>query len=336
MFDFAELDALPGVERTMISMAGREVPAELLAPCDALILPTAMNHLPRSSLAQAERLTLVARLAVGYDRIDVAACTEAGILVTVAPDTVRRPMASAAIAYLLALTLKLFQKDRVIRENRWDDHYDHVGIGLAGKTFGLVGLGNIGREVLTLAKPFSMRHLVFDPYVAPASVPARLGAELVELDDLLADSDFVCVTCPLTPETRGLLDARRIALLKPTAFLINIARGPIVVEAALIAALREGRIAGAALDVFEQEPLDPGNPLVAMENVILTPHAIGRTEEWFLHGARAAAATVGAVSRGRRPPHVVNPDVLENPRLVAKLRAHRRRAGRLESLSRAR
>jgi D-3-phosphoglycerate dehydrogenase len=332
LFDFSELDALPGVERELLAMEIGEVPGDLLTDLDALILPTAMNRVPASSLVGAERLTLIARLAVGYDRIDVETCTEQGIFVTVAPDTVRRPMASAAIMYMLALTLKLPQKDRVIRERRWDDHFGHTGVGLVGKTLGVVGVGNIGLEVLRLAEPFSLRHLASDPYVDPRRIPKRLRTELVELDALLADSDVVVVTCPLTPATRGLLDERRIGLLKQRAFLINIARGPIVDQRALTRALQEERIAGAALDVFEREPIADDDPLIELDNVILTPHAIGRTEEWFVNGARAAAAAVGSVSHGRHPPHVVNPAVLASPRLEEKLRRYRRRV-RMPSLS---
>jgi D-3-phosphoglycerate dehydrogenase len=334
LFDFSELDAQPGIERELLEMEIGEVPRELLEDLDALILPTAMNRLPAASLAHADRLTLVARLAVGYDRIDVDACNEQGIFLTVAPDTVRRPMASAAIAYLLALTLKLPQKDRVIRERRWDDHFGYTGVGLVGKTLGVVGVGNIGLEVLRLAEPFSMGHLAFDPYVDRERLPKRLRVELVDLDTLLAQSDAVVLTLPLTQQTRGLIDGPRLGLLKPSAYLINIARGPIVDQAALTRALAERRIAGAALDVFEQEPLADDDPLIDLDNVILTPHAIGRTEEWFVNGARAAANAVGAVAHGRRPPHVVNPAVLRNPRLEEKLRRHRRRSRALVAPSR--
>jgi len=235
-------------------------------------------------------------------------------------------MATAAIAFLLSLTLKLREKDRVIREDRWADEVDHLGVGLVGRTLGVVGLGNIGREVLRLAEPFSMRHVAHDPYVDPARVPKRLRTELVPLDDLLARSDFVCVTCPLTLETRHLLDERRLGLLKPSAFLVNIARGPIVDQDALVRVLAERRIAGAALDVFDEEPLPSGHPLTSLDNVILTPHSIGRTDERFTNGARTAADVVGAVAGGGRPPFLVNRAVLANPRLRTKLREYRRRS----------
>jgi phosphoglycerate dehydrogenase-like enzyme len=326
LFDFGALDEIPGVEWEVFETESRELGPEVGARYDALVLATAIFHVDRRTLADADRLTLIARLGVGYDRIDLPACTEAGILLTVAPDAVRRPMATAAIGFLLSLTLKLQEKDRVIREDRWADEIDHLGVGLVGRTLGMVGLGNIGREVLTLAEPFSMRHIAHDPYVDPARVPKRLRTELVPLDDLLAQSDFVCVTCPLTPETRHLLDERRLGLLKPSAFLINIARGPIVDQDALVRVLTERRIAGAALDVFDPEPLPSGHPLTKLDNVMLTPHSAGRTDERFTNGARTAVAVVGAVSRGRRPPYVVDPTVLANPRLRGKLREYRRRS----------
>lgn len=327
LFDFEALDRAPHIDWEILEPS-RELSADAASGYDAVILATGLAHVTRETLAGANRLLLLARLGVGYDRIDVPACTDAGVCVTVAKDAVKRPMATAAIAFLLALTLKLPQKDRLVREGRWEDESDQLGVGLVGRTFGLIGLGNIGREILRLAAPFSMRHLTHDPYLGPADVPTRLRTELVGLDELLSRSDFVCVTCPLTPETRGLLDAEKLSLLKESAFLINIARGPIVDQQALAELLSAGRIAGAALDVFEQEPIEPTSPLLALDNVILSPHGIGRTDERFLHGSRAAAATVLAVARGAKPPSLVNPEVWRSARLRSKLRARR-------SLSRA-
>ena len=331
LFDFSAFDAEPGIEWEFLPPADPEIAPDVPARYDALVLPTARCYLTRRSLVDAERLTLVARLAVGFDKIDIDACTEAGVIVTVAPEAVRRPMATAAMGFLLALTLRIPQKDRLVREGRWADEVHHLGTGLVGRTLGVIGLGNIGREILRLAAPLSMHHLASDPYVDPPSIPKRLRVDLVPLEELLSRSDFVCVTCPLTPETRHLLDAVKLSLLKSSAYLINIARGPIVDEKALVQALETGQLAGAALDVFEEEPVDGSSPLVALDNVILSPHAIGRTDERFIHGSRAGAAAVLAVARGVRPPHVVNPEAFVNARLRSTLGRNRRR--RAEAVS---
>jgi phosphoglycerate dehydrogenase-like enzyme len=249
-------------------------------------------------------LRLVARLGVGVDNIDVDACTAAGVLVTVTPDSVRRPMASGAMAFVLALAHRLPEMDRHVREGGWD-RFAHVGLGLRGRTLGIVGLGNVGRELATLASGFGLELVASDPFVSQAA-----GVELRELDELLAEADFVVVTCPLTPETRHLLDARRLALMRPTAYLVNVARGPIVDGAALADALRRRAIAGAALDVFENEPPGSEDPLLALDNVILAPHAVGLTDELFRLGGESVSRAVLAVSQGRLPEFPLNPEAL--------------------------
>jgi D-3-phosphoglycerate dehydrogenase len=222
------------------------------------------------------------------------------------------------MTFVLALAHKLLVKDRLTREGRWAEKLHHMGMGVTGRTLGVVGLGNIGREVFVLARPFGMRHLGHDPYANPADL-APLGVECVGLEALLSASDFVCVCCALTPQTRHLINAERLALMKPTAYLVNVARGPIVDQVALTAALRERRIAGAGLDVFEKEPIDPGDPLLALDNVILAPHAICWTDENFLGNGRSACASLLEVAAGRVPTHVVNRAVIDHPALREKL-----------------
>ncbi|MBM4436363.1 MAG: dehydrogenase [Actinobacteria bacterium] len=226
---------------------------------------------------------------------------------------------------LLALAGKLTRKDRAIRGGRWQDKRVHTGLGLAGKTLGIIGLGNTGADVVRLVAPFGMRCLAHDPY-ADRALAGALAVTLVDMTTLLRESDFVSVNCPLNEQTRHLLGAAELALMRPRAYLINTARGPIVDQADLTAALSAGRIAGAGLDVFEREPIAPDDPLLQLENVILAPHNLCWTDECFLGNVAAACAGVLQVAHGNPPPHLVNPAVLERAGFQAKLRRLRARA----------
>jgi D-3-phosphoglycerate dehydrogenase len=265
------------------------------------------------SLAGVDRLKVIARFGVGYDNIDVEACTRRGVILTITPDGVRRPVAAAVMTFLLALTHKLLIKDRLTREGRWAEKLDHMGQGITGRTLGIVGLGNIGRDVLRLAAPFELRCLAFDPHVNAEDV-RFLNVDLVSLEDLMRQSDYVAICCALTPETHHLIDETRLLLMKPTSYLINVARGPIVDQRALARSLQERWIAGAGLDVFEQEPIDPADPLLKLDNVIVAPHAICWTDECFLNIGRNACQSLLDAAAGRRPKHVVNPAAFEHPR----------------------
>ena len=269
------------------------------------------------SLGPADRLSLIARVGVGLDRIDLAECTRRGVLVTTAPDGVRRPLAAGTMALVLALAHRVVQRDRRMRAGWWH-RQELPGVGLRGRTLGAIGLGNVGRELCLLAVPFGLRIVAADPYVGETPD----GVELVELDELLRRADFVVCLCPLTEQTRGLLDARRLALMKPTAVLVNVARGPIVDQVALTEALRDRRIAGAALDVFEQEPIDPDDPLLQLDNVILSPHAVALTDEAFSGTGRSACQAILALARGEVPRYLANPEALDHPRLRERLHAH--------------
>jgi phosphoglycerate dehydrogenase-like enzyme len=207
-------------------------------------------------------------------------------------------------------------KDRLTRSGRWDERMDNMGMGLTGRTLGVVGAGRIGKELLRMARVFDLKLLAADPYVNAVEL-GYVGARKVDLDTLLRESDFVVSIPLLNEETRHLIGAAQFALMKPTAYFINVSRGPVVDEPALIAALQAGRIAGAALDVFEQEPVDPANPLLKMDNVIVTPHSLCWTDECFHNMASTGLASiVDALSR-RVPEFVVNRDVLEHPRVRA-------------------
>jgi D-3-phosphoglycerate dehydrogenase len=298
LYDLALLDEPDAVEWEFLPGPTAELSPEHIAGYDALLCFTA--RVTRRTLEGADRLKLIARLGVGYDNIDVDACTEKGILLTITPDGVRRPMASGAMAFVLALAHRIPEKDRHLRAGGWD-RFAHPGVGLHGRTLGLLGLGNVGRDIVSLAAPFEVRCIAHDPYVAEDE-----SVELVSLETLFRASDFLVVVCPLTDDTRGLVNAGRIASMKPTAFVVNVARGPIVDQRALVDALRERRIAGAAVDVFEDEPVDAGDPLLGLDNVILTPHAVGLTDEIFRESGRSACRSVLAVAEGRVPDYVVN------------------------------
>ena len=225
-----------------------------------------------------------------------------------------------ALTFVLALAGKLMLKDRLTRTGRWDERMDHMGMGLTGRTLGVVGAGRIGRELLRMARVFDLKLLAADPYVNAVEL-GYIGARKVDLPTLLRESDFVVAIPLLNAETRHLIGAPQFALMKPSAYFVNVSRGPVVDEPALTAALRAGRIAGAALDVFEQEPVDPANPLLAMDNVIVTPHSLCWTDECFHNMAATGLASIVDALSGRAPEFVVDRAVLEHPRVKAWLAA---------------
>jgi phosphoglycerate dehydrogenase-like enzyme len=229
---------------------------------------------------------------------------------------------------MLALTGKLMIKDRLAREAAagFAKRSDHMGVGLVGRTLGSVGIGNIGAELFRMAKPFDMRFIAHDPF-ADSTVVAELGIELVALDDVFRQADIVSVSCPLTAQTRHLVNAERLALMKPSAFLINTARGPIVDQKALTKVLQEGRIAGAGLDVLEQEPPDVDDPILKLDNVILSPHALCWTDQCFSGNGAADVKAVLDVQHGRNPRGVVNRQVLDMNLWKARLDTFGRRFG---------
>jgi phosphoglycerate dehydrogenase-like enzyme len=237
------------------------------------------------------------------------------VAVTNTPAGVRRPVATAILALVLAVTGRLTVKERLARQGPagWAQVTRHNGVGLTGKTVGTLGLGNIARDMVRLMTPLDVRFLAHDPY-ANAAAAATLNVELVGIEDLFRRSDILCVNTPLTPETRRLVSAGLIALMKPTAYLINTARGGVVDQAALTAALREGRIAGAGLDVFEKEPLPADDPILQLDNVVVTPHALCWTDELYAGCGRECLGYVVDVMEGRVPAALLNRDVLQHPR----------------------
>lgn len=307
-FDLAPLYAATNVEVEFLE-SRNPLQAEQLEDFDALILLT--HRFSSESVPKSGRLSVIARFGVGYDTVDVSACTRAGIALVITPDGVRRPVAVSVITLMLALTGKLMVKDRLTRmaPDGFNQRSEHMGVGLVGRTLGSLGIGNIGAEVFRMARPFDMKFIAHDPF-ADKKVAEELGIELVSIEELFSRADVLSVSCPLSEETRHIVNAERIALMKPTAYLINTARGPIVDQKALTKALQERRIAGAGLDVLEQEPPDPSDPILTLDNVILAPHALCWTDQCFAGNGAADVRAVLDVQHGREPRGVVNREVL--------------------------
>jgi D-3-phosphoglycerate dehydrogenase len=307
------LDDAPNIEWEYLPKKVAEIGPDEAATYDAIYVNAA--RVPAAAVARADcRLKVVARHGVGYDSVDVAAMTAAGVLVTNTPAAMPRPVATIALTFILALAGKLVLKDRLTRSGRWHDRMDNMGTGLTGRTLGVIGAGRIGKELLRMAATFDLKLIAADPYASSVEL-AYIGARKVDLDTLMAESDFIVVAALLDEGTRHLVGAKQFARMKQTACFINVARGPIVDEKALITALQEGRMAAAATDVFEQEPVDPANPLLAMDNVIVTPHSLCWTDECFHNMASIGLASIVDALSGKCPEFVVNREVLAHARL---------------------
>ena len=315
---------LPGIEwEAMPALPGNLATPEALDRYDAIF--TLAMRVTRESLAGVRRVALIARWGVGYDRLDVAALTAADVLLAITPNAVRTPVAEAILTLILALAKNLRAQDRVTREGRWRNALPSMGRNLRGQVLGSIGYGNIGREMFRLAEPFGFaRRIASDPYVPPASA-ASSGVALVSLEEALRDSDYLAINCPLNDETRGLIGESELRLMKPTACLVNTARGHIVPEAVLLRALREGWIAAAGLDVWEQEPPPANHPFFELENVVVAPHALAWTQELARDNGREACDNILAVARGELPSAIVNREVLDRPGFRAKLARYGRR-----------
>jgi phosphoglycerate dehydrogenase-like enzyme len=268
--------------------------------------------------AGARDLVVIGRSGAGYDKIDVDACTENDVALFNAPHALNHSTASSALLFMLALAKRLPEQERVARTGHWERQAAVMGGELQGRTLGIVGLGHSGRELVRLVTPFQMHVLAYSPHADPDEA-RRLGVELTTLDDLLRRSDFVSLHCRLDAATHGLIGEPQLALLKPGAYFINVARGELVDHAALVAALRERRIAGAGLDVFAVEPLPPDDPLLELDNVIVTPHWSASTTDVWQATGRAMTEGMLRAACGQVPENVVNPAVLDRPGFQAKL-----------------
>src|SRR5215467_100711 len=262
-------------------------------------------------LQAAPKLRIAANVAVGFDNIDVAACTKRGVVATNTPGVLDETTADFAWTLLMAVGRRLLEGDVLARSGNWKgwDLDQLVGKDVWGKTLGIVGFGRIGRAMARRASGFQMKVIYTDAVRATPNVEKELGAEFREMNPLLAEADFISVHTPLLPETRGLFNAEKFGRMKRTAYLINTARGPVVNENDLVAALESGKIAGAALDVFEKEPaIHPG---LRRANVVLAPHIASASLETRTKMACMAAESVVALLQGRSPANVLNPEVLK-------------------------
>jgi D-3-phosphoglycerate dehydrogenase len=271
------------------------------------IIIRANGRVTRRLMEAAPKLKVVARHGTGVEAIDRKAAHELGITVVNSPAANFESVAEQCLAFMLILGKRIREADLAIRAGDWDSRYRLIGIELFGKTLGLVGFGRIGQRVAEMAhRALSMSILYYDLVEYP-QVESSLGAERVSLDDVLKKSDFVSIHVPLVPETHGLIDTKALKKMKPQSFLINSSRGPVVVQKALLKALKERWIAGAGLDVYDPEPLPADDPLLSLDNVILSPHMAGHTDE-ALYRMAQVAEDVMRVIEGQEPEYPVRWD----------------------------
>jgi phosphoglycerate dehydrogenase-like enzyme len=315
-FGLEVLDAQRGIHHRPFAEHRAEIDPTQIGDANAVIVlsPRVTAH----SLSNAKNLLAIGRFGVGFDSVDVEACTAADVALVTAVGAVDRSVAEATLGWMLALAHQVFLKDRLVREARWAERGNYMGRELRDRRLGIVGLGGIGRALVELLRGFGMKApMAYDPYVDPALASAT-GVDLVTLERLMAESDFVSVHCPLNEKTRNLLGRRELALMKKDAYLINTARGGIIDEEALFEVLADRRIAGAALDCFVGEPLTAPHRFGQFEHVILAPHSIAWTDEMFRDIGRTICGSMVEMALGRRPRGVINPTVLEQPGFQSK------------------
>ncbi len=310
----AALEVLTQQAEVTIRPEDRPFPSEEFAKAaqDAEGLLVAGARVTEEVLKSATRLRAISNAGVGYDNIDLAGCNARRIPVTNTAGVLEETTADLAFALLIAVARRIPEGDRYVREGHWKEWQWGLlhGADVHHKTLGIYGFGHIGQAMARRGRGFAMRILYYQRHRAPEAIEKEIGAQFVDRETLLRQSDFVSLHTPLTEETRHAIGVRELALMKPTAFLVNTARGKVVDEGALLTALAEGRIAGAGLDVFENEPrLYPA--LETLSNVVLAPHIGSSTAETRFNMAKCAAENLAALLSGRRPANVVNPQVLE-------------------------
>lgn len=304
------VDVLKGATGLAYTAPGQLTRAELLAAvgdADALIIRSA-SKIDAEVLAAAPKLKMIARAGVGVDNVDIPEATKRGVVVMNTPDGNTVSTAEHTFGLMLALARHIPQAHASMREGKWD-RKSYMGVELRGKTLGVVGFGRIGRAVAKRAIAFEMKVIAFDPYIT-ADLAADLGAELVSLDDLFARADFITLHALLTDETREMICSESIAKMKKGVRIVDAARGALINEADLAVAIKSGQVAGAALDVFAQEPPPPDNPLVGLPGVVHTPHLAASTDDaQIVVAVEAAQLVVDALTTGQYR-NVVNPAVL--------------------------
>jgi D-3-phosphoglycerate dehydrogenase len=291
-----------------------EIAAPILAAAHVYQVGAARDELARhfhvdaDLLRRAPNLLIVSSNGAGFDPVDVEACTAAGVIVVNQSGGNAQSVAEHALGMMLTLSKRIIEADRALRREAGVNRNNLVGTEVHGRTIGIVGIGNVGRRIAALCNGLlGMKVLAYDPYLTSAEIAAR-GAEKVELDDLMRRSDYVSINCPLTRESRGMIGASQFGLMQPHAFFITTARGFIHDEDALLAALRDRRIAGAGLDVWAKEPPPPEHPLLQFDNVLASPHTAGVTNEARANMGRIAAEQVLDALDGNRPPRLINPE----------------------------
>jgi len=304
----AALEALDAEVALVAESQWSRLPS-LLERADAVL--NADFRLPASLIARMRQCRVIARFGMGVDNIDVAAATAHGILVANVPAFGAEEVADRALLLLLAAACRLPQSDAGVRNGRWRSGAPALSAQVSGQMLGIVGLGRVGRAIARRAVGFGLQVAACDPFLA-ADAFAEQRVTGLALEQLLSTADFVCLSLPLVPTTRHLIDERRLALMKPSAILINVARGGLVDQPALTVALAAGRLAAAGLEVLEQEPPDPADPLLRLDNVVFTPHTAAHTQR-ALDGIREQAVnSVVQVLSGKRISNVVNPEVLND------------------------
>ena len=300
-----------GAEIVPVQADDEQAYGDAIADMDALMLGLRVSA-TADVVRRLRRCKVIAAGGIGVDKVDLDAATEAGIPVTNVPDIFTEEVADQAFALLLAVNRKLVYCHQMATSGRWSEAYGGLGSmpKINGSTLGLIAFGNIARAVAKRGQGFGMRVLAFDPFVKPEAM-AELGVESRSLEDLLREADFVSAHAPHNKSTHHLMSEAQFALMKPSAVFLNTGRGKVVDEPALIRALEQEQIAGAGLDVLEDEPPDPSNPLLRMPNAVVTPHMASYSNEANVARRKRVGENIAAVLTGKRPRHVVNASVLE-------------------------
>ena len=310
-FDLGQLEAASGIKYSFFTEHKSEIEPEQLKDFQGVIVmtPKVTSH----SLAQSQDLLVVSRFGVGYDKVDVSACTEADVVLCITAGAVDRPVAESTVGWMIALGHRMIIKDKLVRKGLWHQRSEYMGGELRDRTLGVVGLGGIGSVVIELLKGFGMKQpLVYDPFVDQINAE-KLGVKKVELHELMKYSDYITLHCPLNEHTRNLISHSELDLMKSSSFIINTARGGIINEDALFKALSEKKIAGAALDCFNDEPVLKPNRFSELENIIHAPHSIAWTQELFRDIGMMCSQHMIDLANGIRPHGVVNPEVFDRP-----------------------